>query len=85
MLKKIMDFIFGWETVYFTSNLQEYASVRGRLIEHGIKTKTKTDGNSLNGRGHSGTSFGSNFGRNYEILVRKEDADKANEAIHSHR
>lgn len=80
---------FAWETIYMTNNLEEFASIRGRLLDNGIKTKTKIDGNSLGdrgrGRGMPRMSTGSNMVNNYEILVKKEDVHKANQVIHHPR
>jgi hypothetical protein len=41
--------IFWWETIYITSNLQEFATIRGRLLDSGIRTKTKTGGSGAMG------------------------------------
>ena len=77
-----MGMFFGWETIYMTSNLQEFATMRGRLLDNGIKTKTRTDNNSFGGTGQSRIAIGSSIRTNYEILVKKEDVHKANHAIH---
>ena len=87
MLEKIMGMFFGWETIYMTSNLQEFSSIRGRLLDSGIKMKIKTGGSVLmgRGRGRSGIPIESYSPTTYEILVRKEDVHKATEAIHKSR
>lgn len=87
MLKKILVMFFGWETIYITSNLQKFATIRGRLLDSGIRTKTKTGGSGAmgRGRGHSGMPVQSHSSTTYEILVRKEDLHKATEAIHRSR
>lgn len=87
MLKKIMGIFFSWETIYITCNLQEFGTIRGRLLDSGIRTKTKTGGSGAMGRGinHSGMPVQSHSTTTYEILVRKEDLHKASEAIHRSR
>lgn len=87
MLEKIMGIFFGWKTIYMTSNLEEFAAIRGRLLDNAIKTKTKTGGSGLmgRGRGHSGIPRKSYSSTPYEILVRKEDLPKATAAIHHSR
>ncbi|AET67765.1 hypothetical protein Desor_2161 [Desulfosporosinus orientis DSM 765] len=78
MFKKILSFFWGWETVCLTRSMEEYARIRGRLINNGVKTKIKVTNNSSNGIGSAMP-----ISTNYEILVRKEEAHRANEIIHS--
>lgn len=80
MIKKILDLIFGWESIFITADLGKYSAIKGKLTNNGIKSKTKIDSNSLRGRGHSGLISGH---KNYEILVRKEDMHAANEIINN--
>lgn len=87
MLEKILGMFFGWETIYITRNLQKYATIRGRLLDNGIRTKTKTGGSGAEGRGrdHSGMPLQSHSSTTYEILVRRKDLHKATELIHVSR
>ncbi|EGW39458.1 hypothetical protein [Desulfosporosinus sp. OT] len=85
MIKRILSILFGWETVYLTSNIDEYARIRGRLIDNGVKTKIKITNNSSSSVGRSMMAISSNIGENYEIFVRKEDVHKATQIIYSHR
>lgn len=81
MFKRILSLFFGWESVYLTKNMDEYARIRGRLMDNGMKTKIKISNNDSSGIGHSMMPISSN----YEIFVRKEDVHKACQIIHSHR
>jgi len=81
VFKKIIGMFFGWETVYLTSNLDEYIRIRGNLMDNGVSTKTKTNDNTFR---QSDMLMGSNTNNSYEILVRKEDVYKANEIIRRH-
>ncbi|MEG3071696.1 MAG: hypothetical protein HQP61_03880 [Peptococcaceae bacterium] len=84
MLKRFLGMFFSWETVYITSNLQNFATIRGRLLDSGIRMKTKASGGGAVGRGsyHSGMPVQSHSSTTYEILVSKEDLHRATEAIH---
>ena len=77
MFKRFLSVFFGWETIYLTSNIDEYARIRGRLMDNGVKTKIKITNNDF--RGSSMMRISSN----YEISVRKENVHKANQIIHS--
>ncbi|MCG8484481.1 MAG: hypothetical protein MJA31_14315 [Clostridia bacterium] len=87
MITKILETILGWKTISITSNIEEYARVRGRLIDNGIKSKTKIIGNGFKGRNPEGISMAAAIGtrnhnrENYEISVKKEDVHRAYQAI----
>ena len=81
MFKRVLSYFFGWETVYLTNNLDKYAGIRGRLMDNGVKAKTKITNNSSGGIGNSVMPNSTN----YEIFVRKEDVHRANQIIHSQR
>jgi hypothetical protein len=77
MFKKILKRLFiKWELVYSTQNVAEYSSIKGKLENNDITYKTK----SISSGGGEGGGYG--FATTYQILVPKEDAYKANEAIH---
>lgn len=81
MIKRIIEKFFGWETILITSDMEEYARVRGKLIDSGIRSKTKISGNSFTDRKHSAIAFSSVNRSSYEIFVKKEDVYKANQVI----
>lgn len=65
-----------WETVYMTFDLKDFASARGRLMDHGIRTKTFTTSTPASLTGHTrGPS-------SYEIKVKVEDVAGAHSIIH---
>lgn len=61
-------------TVYFTSDIEQYARVRDKLNRANIESKTKTANNKINGIG--GTKD------YYEVLVRANNVNLAYEAIY---
>lgn len=71
-----------WETIFFSTNSNEYYCAKGKLVNEGIKHKSKVDsGNNTWGRNISGRSFTQMA--TYEILVMEEDIEKANAIIRS--
>ncbi|MTI82002.1 MAG: hypothetical protein FH758_14225 [Firmicutes bacterium] len=79
MFNSILNYLLGWESVYTTQKVEDYARIKGKLNNNGIKTRTKMD---TPGRAHNrGMHFGSSI-TTYDILVKKVDIHKANEAIH---
>lgn len=84
MIKKIMEILFGWKQVLITNDMEEYARVRGKLIDNGIKSKTKIIGNSSIDRNSAPMSIGlhNHNRKRYELFVKKEEVHKAYEVIY---
>ena len=78
MIKKLLKNLLRtkWEIVYSTQNVDEYAKVKGKLLNNKIKAKTEM----FSSGGGQGGGYG--FATTYHILVRSEDIYKANEVIH---
>jgi hypothetical protein len=77
MFKKIIKrLLVKWELVYSTQDVAEYSSIKGKLENSDITYKTK----SISSGGGEGGGYG--FSTIYQILVPKEEAYRANEAIH---
>lgn len=80
MFKKLWELInqTSWETVFFTHKVEDYSRIKGILNDHGVPSKTKAN-----------TSYGSSqmdgFGTTYDLLVKKKDLYKAQQAIHKRR
>lgn len=81
MIRKVLESFFGWKTILITNNMEEYAHVRGKLIDNGIKSKTKINGNRFKNRNIPAVAFSSVYRSSYEIFVKKEDEHKAYEVI----
>lgn len=66
-----------WESVYTTTDVEQYARLKGRLSDNGIRTKTKF----LN----SGGGYGGGYGHSsiYDILVKAADLHRARQLIQS--
>ncbi|MEL3971934.1 hypothetical protein AAEO50_06565 [Rossellomorea oryzaecorticis] len=77
MFKKILKrLLVKWEMVYSTQNVAEYSTIKGKFENNAIPYKTK----SISSGGGEGGGYG--FATTYQVLVPKEEAYKANEAIH---
>lgn len=63
-----------WETVFFSTNADDYYCIKGKLINAGIKHKSKVENSSQN-------SMSCSQSINYEISVMGKDLDKANSII----
>lgn len=72
-----------WETVYFTQNIEEYAQMKNKLLNHNIEVKTRTTISNLRGKGGHWELGQLGAAKNsYEVLVKVEDVYKANDIIH---
>lgn len=69
-----------WETVFFSTNANDYYVIKGKLLNAGIKHKSRVGGNSRN-RGHAGMDIPFSQPMNHEILVAEKDIDRANAII----
>ncbi len=69
-----------WKTVFFSSNADDYYAVKGKLINSGIKHKSKVESCSSGG-GHASISMPFAQSRTYEIFVMEQDMDAANAVI----
>ncbi|MCA1065789.1 hypothetical protein QTG56_22140 [Rossellomorea sp. AcN35-11] len=77
MFENILKRLFmRWELVYSTQDVGEYSTIKGRLVNSGIKHQTKT----ISSGGGEGGGYG--FATTYQLYVPNEAAHKANEAIH---
>ncbi|BCB04462.1 hypothetical protein [Bacillus sp. KH172YL63] len=77
MIHKLLKKVFRkWDLVYSTQDVGEYATMKGRLMQNGVEHKTKT----ISSGGGEGGGYG--YASTYQLYVPKEDAHKANKAIH---
>jgi len=85
-------FMWGWEEIYFSTNKDEFLQKQNILHNQKIGFKVKVDNNSVKRliNGDVGRSVVySRFGlagekNNYQLLVKKEDAEYAKMLINNH-
>ncbi|MCT4562794.1 MAG: hypothetical protein N4A68_00490 [Maledivibacter sp.] len=78
MIKEIIELFLGekWKSVYTTQDVEEYAKIKGKLMNENIKVKTRMNNRYTSSRRRQTT---------YNILVKSEEVYKANNIIHYQR
>ncbi len=71
-----------WETVLFTTRLEVFQTVKGKLTNAGIRHKSRITDHSRTGEN---TATDRMAAASYEILVLEKDSHKANDIVHTVR
>ncbi|MDK2933940.1 MAG: hypothetical protein PWP27_1750 [Clostridiales bacterium] len=72
-----------WEAVYITQDVEQYARIRGKLMDNNITVRTKFFNHNagyVEARGYYGRTQDMTT---YEILVKEADINKANQIVHN--
>ncbi|SHK17670.1 hypothetical protein SAMN02745123_00951 [Desulforamulus aeronauticus DSM 10349] len=81
MLRKVLNFFYNrrWELIFSTQDMQKYFSIRGKLMNNGIPSRTDFIDPSRKSSGRGG--YAHNLIVTYNIYVRVNVIHRANEII----
>ncbi|MBF8982889.1 hypothetical protein IZY60_05015 [Lutibacter sp. B2] len=84
MFKNIIENLFlgnKWNVVHSTQDIEEHTKIRGKLMDATIEMKTKMNNRNVSNMGRDREMNGRRM-TTYNILVKVEEVNKANDVIH---